>query len=168
VQSSIEKRDWETAAGYVHRHLQREVQLSQLRIEIDNANKSSPLSPKEKLHAFSRRHSTPTELPTSLQTLFPHYSAIERDLSSAERILKDTRLKLKEAIQNEFLASSKALLNGVSNDSDVLSALFRCIRLFPQIGEKEMGASLYADHVANQLSRKCSEAVRSVSQLGAY
>lgn len=167
VQSAMEEKDWETAAGYVHRHLQHTSELSQLKTEIDQAMKEPPsISPSEKSKIVHRKASTLMELPSSLQTLFPHHSAIEHDMSIAESILKEAKAQLKDAIRTEFIASSTTLLKSGTVDLNSSNSLLRCLKLFPLIDEKVMGSSLFAKHVAQQLAQKCNDVLRTSSQLG--
>ncbi|KAI9179655.1 Golgi transport complex subunit 4 [Blastocladiella emersonii ATCC 22665] len=152
VQAAMQKADWETAAGYVERHLQRVRELG----TPPPASQQPPTSPLA--HRPSISDLDP--LPTSLQTLFPHQSTIEDDMRRAEAILDLTRKELKDAISTEF---RRAAADPSSPDAP---AILRCFALFPRIGEHELGVTLFVDYVAQVLAARCADAARELHTMG--
>ncbi|KAI9222264.1 COG4 transport protein-domain-containing protein [Blastocladiella britannica] len=159
MQTAMDQADWETAAGYVERHLHRLSDLDDVtaaaRHPATTAHPGAATSLSPRLSRVEM-----DDLPPALQALFPHQSAIETDMALAEAVLDRSRDQLKAAIAAEFARATDPAL-AVPDTTAVL----RCVALFPRIGEHELGLQLFGDYLANMLSTKSREAARSLETL---
>ncbi|KAL7751586.1 Golgi transport complex subunit 4 [Sorochytrium milnesiophthora] len=143
IQSAIQAGDYEAAAGHVHRYLHFDP--TTLRSALDDISHSTAVA-----NTVASGSSASLDAAIAADANFSNTAA-----TRAAQVLADGRQQLKDVIIGKFTEATE------SGDERAIARFFK---LFPLVGEAEMGLSKYANYVCAILSRKCQDAVHSAEQ----